>query len=208
MEVHHIIPRRLNGGDSIHNLIALCSSCHEKVTGEELSHSNRLFQKIKGRSISFGDAMHVMQGKTYLQNALKEVAPLTLTTGGDTANKRIDWNIDKTHANDSIVICNLKVTREQCEIKNWTIKLMISRSKRKVESINDFYHRDFVQYTKRNGQSYIAYITALYPEKKQCNMTTVEGKILKRYGISRLSLLWRFNKIYWLLNSNEGGESC
>lgn len=208
MEVHHIIPRRLNGGDSIYNLIALCSSCHEKVTGEELSHSNRLFQKIKGRSISFGDAMHVMQGKTYLQNALKEVAPLTLTTGGDTANKRIDWNIDKTHANDSIVICNLKVTREQCEIKNWTIKLMISRSKRKVESINDFYHRDFVQYTKRNGQSYIAYITALYPEKKQCNMTTVEGKILKRYGISRLSLLWRFNKIYWLLNSNEGGESC
>ncbi|WP_409271208.1 HNH endonuclease [Neobacillus sp. SCS-31] len=78
--------RRLNGSDSIHNLITLCSTCHEKIAGEELLHSQRFYQKIKGKSISFIDAMHVMQGKTYLQKALKEIAPLNLTTGGDTAN--------------------------------------------------------------------------------------------------------------------------
>jgi hypothetical protein len=202
MEVHHIIPRRLNGRDSIHNLITLCSVCHRKVTGDELSHSKRFYQKIKGRNIHFNDAMHVMQGKPYLQNALKEIAPLSLTTGGGTANKRIDWGIEKTHANDAIVICHLKVIPEQCEIKNWTIKPMRKRSKMRIESVNGFYHRDFVKYTKRNGETYRAYITALYPVRNQCNMTTIEGKILKRYGLSRLTLLWRFNHIYWFWNSN------
>jgi hypothetical protein len=197
LEVHHITPRRLGGSDSIQNLITLCSVCHEKVTGNELAHTNRFYKKIKGRKIIFSDAMHVMQGKTFLQNNLKNIAPLSLTTGGDTANKRIDWGIDKTHANDAIVICDSNVRNEQCEIKNWLIKPMRKRSEKKVEKINGFYHRDFVKYTKRNGERYLAYITALYPEKNQCNMTTIEGKILKRYGLSRLALIWRFNKIYW-----------
>ncbi|MEH7246532.1 RNA-guided endonuclease IscB [Neobacillus niacini] len=198
MEVHHITPRRLNGSDSIHNLITLCSSCHEKVTGDELNHREKFYQKVNGRKISYSDAIHVMQGKTYLQNKLKKISPLSQTTGGDTANKRIDWGIEKTHANDAIVICHSNVRPEQCEIKNWTIKPMRKHSDKKIESVNSFHHRDFVKYTKRNGERYLAYITALYPEKKQCNMTTIEGKILKRYGLSRLTLLWRFNKIYWL----------
>jgi hypothetical protein len=197
MEVHHIIPRRLNGGDSIHNLITLCSSCHGHVTGNELNHSGRFFNKIKGRKIQYNDAMHVMQGKSYLQDEFKKIVTLSLTTGGDTANKRIDWGIDKSHANDGIVICHLKVKPEQCELKNWTIKTMRKRSSKNVESVNGFHHRDFVKYTKRNGETYLAYITAFYPKKNQCNMTTIEGKILKRYGLSRLSLIWRFSKIYW-----------
>jgi hypothetical protein len=198
MEVHHIIPRRLNGGDSIHNLITLCLICHVNVTGDELNHSGRFLKKIKGRNIPYNDAMHVMQGKTYLQNKLEKIAPLSLTTGGDTANKRIDWGIQKSHANDGIVSCNLKVKPDQCEQKNWTIKPMRKRSSKKVESANGFHHRDLVKYTKRNGEIYLAYITAIYPKRNQCNMTTIDGKILKRYGLSRLSLIWRFSKIYWL----------
>jgi hypothetical protein len=198
MEVHHIIPRRLNGSDSIYNLITLYSTCHSDVTGDELKHSGRLFKKIKGRNIPYNDAMHVMQGKSYLQNELIKIAPLALTTGGDTDNKRIDWGIDKSHANDGIVICHLKVKSNQCELKNWTIKTMRKRSSKKIESANGFHHRDFVKYTKRNGETYLAYITALYPKKNQCNMTTIDGKSLKRYGLTRLSLVWRFSKIYWL----------
>ncbi|MEH6995355.1 RNA-guided endonuclease IscB [Neobacillus drentensis] len=197
MEVHHIIPKRLNGSDSIHNLITLCSTCHGDVTSDELNHSVRFFKKIEGRNIPYNYSMHVMQGKSYLQNELKKIAPLSLTTGGDTANKRIDWGIDKSHANDGIVICRLKVKPDQCELKNWTIKTMRKRSSKKVESANGFLHRDFVKYTKRNGETYLAYITAFYPKKNECNMTTIEGKVLKRYGLSRLSLLWRFSKIYW-----------
>jgi hypothetical protein len=62
---------------------------------------------------------------------------------------------------------------------------MRKRSEKKIDTINGFYHRDFVQYTKRNGERYLAYITAMYPEKNQCNMTTIEGKILKRSTINK-----------------------
>ncbi|RBW69844.1 RNA-guided endonuclease IscB [Bacillus taeanensis] len=202
LEVHHIIPRRLQGSNSIHNLITLCSSCHENVTGEESNHAKRFFDKIQGKKIIFLDAMHVMQGKTYLQQEVKKIAPLTLTTGGDTANRRIDWDIEKSHSNDAIVLSQLHVSSKQCDMKDWIIKPMRRRSKKKVEEVNGFQHRDFVRYTKRNGDVYEGYITALYPKKKQCNLTTTEGKVLKRYGVNRLKLLWRFNHIYFL-NKHE-----
>ncbi|WML55386.1 RNA-guided endonuclease IscB [Neobacillus sp. PS3-12] len=124
LEVHHIIPRRLSGSDSVHNLITLCSVCHEKVTSDELAHTKRFYQKIKSRKIIFADAMHVMQGKTFLQTKLKNIAPVSQTTGGDTANKRIDWGVEKTHANDAIVISGSIVRPKQCDIKNWVIKPM------------------------------------------------------------------------------------
>ena len=101
---------------------------------------------INGENIRFDYAQHVMQGKTYLRNELSKLGELVLTKGGDTANKRIDWDIEKSHSNDAIVI-------------------------------ND--------------------LTAMYPEKKQCNIAITEGKILKRYGIKSCNLLSRFNKIYW-----------
>lgn len=67
----------------------------------------------------------------------------------------------------------------------------------KHDELEGFKHRDFVKYTKKDGSSYLGYITALYPQKKQCNMTTLDGKVLKRYGIKSLQLMWRFNKIAW-----------
>ena len=39
-------------------------------------------------------ASHVMIGKTWLRGQLSELGVLYLTNGGDTANKRIDWNIE------------------------------------------------------------------------------------------------------------------
>lgn len=200
LEVHHIMPRRLKGSDSIHNLITLCPSCHEQVTGEEMIHANRFFEKMNGKSINFRDAMHVMQGKTYFQQALREIAPLTLTTGGDTANRRIDWSIVKSHSNDAVVLSQLNVSLGQCQIKDWLIKPMRRRSKKKVEEVQGFRHRDFVRYTKKNGETYEGYMTALYPKKKQGNFTTIEGNVLKRYGLNRMKLLWRFNHLYFFEN--------
>ena len=75
---------------------------------------------------------------------------------------------------------------------------MRRKSKAQVESILGFKHRDLIKYTKKNGEQYIGYITALYPNKNQVNITTVDGKILKRYGLKSCKLIWRFNKIYYL----------
>uniref|UniRef100_UPI00048B9893 HNH endonuclease n=1 Tax=Ectobacillus panaciterrae TaxID=363872 RepID=UPI00048B9893 len=197
LEAHHIHPKRLQGADSIYNLITLCQACHQDVTNKELDYKEALYAKINGRQVYTRDAQHVMQGKQYLREELEGIAPVFLTTGGDTANKRIDWDIPKSHSNDAIVITGLKVKSTQCEIKDWLIKPLRRRSRARREEVSGFRHRDVVRYTKRNGETYDAYITALYPEKRQCNMTTTDGKILKRYGLKPVTLIWRFQNIYW-----------
>ena len=107
IEVHHINPRRLKGADSIYNLCCLCSKCHKKVTGKEEKYMTMLYDLIKGRNVNTHYAQHVMQGKTYFREELSKIAPVTLTTGCDTANRRIDYSVEKSHANDAIVIAGL-----------------------------------------------------------------------------------------------------
>lgn len=198
LEVHHVVPRRMKGSDTLGNLITLCSNCHDKTEGIEEKFINKYQSMINGKNIRFDYAQHVMQGKTYLRQKLSNLVKLILTTGGDTANKRIDWDIDKSHSNDSIVITDLVVNSKDCNIKDWIIKPMRRKSKANIEEVQGFKHRDLIKYTKKNGERYIGYITALYPEKKQCNITTTDGQILKRYGIKSCKLLWRFNKIYFM----------
>ncbi|WP_461613949.1 RNA-guided endonuclease IscB [Clostridium sp. Marseille-QA1073] len=197
LEVHHIFPRRLKGSNAISNLITLCSGCHQKTEGKEELFIDKYYKTIDGKNIRFDYAQHVMQGKTYLRQELSKLGKLMLTTGGDTANKRIDWNIYKTHSNDAICITDLEVNMNECNIKDWIIKPMRRKSKANIAELNGFKHRDLIKYTKKNGEYYIGYITALYSNKNQCNITTMENKILKRYGIKSCKLLWRFNKIYW-----------
>lgn len=198
LEVHHIVPKRLKGKNNQDNLITLCSNCHQKTEGKEELFIKHYQNMINGKNIRFDYAQHVMQGKNYLRNELNKLCKLILTTGGDTSNKRIDWNINKSHSNDAIVIADLIVNSGDCNIKDWIIKPMRKQSKANIEECCGFKHRDLIKYTKKNDESYIGYITALYPEKKQCNITTTENKILKRYGIKSCKLLWRFNKIYFM----------
>ncbi len=197
LEVHHIVPKRLKGKNNQDNLITLCSNCHDKTKGQEEKFIKHYQLMINGKNIRLDYAQHVMQGKNWLRNELSKLGKLVLTTGGDTANKRIDWNIDKTHSNDALVASDLIINNELCNIKDYIIKPMRRKSKAKTYECLGFKHRDLIKYTKKNGESYIGYITALYSEKKQCNITTLENKILKRYGIKPCKLLWRFNKIYW-----------
>lgn len=198
IQVHHITSRRQGGADSVFNLCCLCTKCHKKVTGVEEKYAEKLYDLINGRNVKTSFAQHVMQGKTYLYTELKSKGQLTLTDGGATANKRIDWNIEKTHSNDAIVICGLKIAPKEVNIKDWTIKPMRRQSKGNIYELNGFKHRDVVRYTKKDGSYYDGYITALYPNKNQFNLTDFNGKTYKRYGLKNASLLWRFNKIYYV----------
>lgn len=83
LEVHHIVPKRLNGKNNQDNLITLCSSCHDKTKGQE-SFIKYYQSMINGKNIRFDYAQHVMQGKSWLRNELFKLGNLILTTGGDT----------------------------------------------------------------------------------------------------------------------------
>ena len=195
LEVHHIRARKYHGSDTIGNLITLCSRCHQKTEGREREFEDRYFKIIGSKPKRFDYAMHVMQGKNYLRRKISELGPLHLTNGGETANKRINWNIDKSHSNDAICITNC--IPDTCDVKEWTIKPMRRKSKAKTDNVLGIKHRDLVSYTPRGKSSVVGYVTALYPNSYQINMTS-HNKQYKKISARSCMLKWRFNKIYWL----------
>ena len=109
-EVHHITPQETGGADTISNLITLCPKCHARTFGRESQFADMYYAMIgsQGNVEGLDDAQRVMQGKHWFREQLQQRGTLLLTTGGDTANKRDDWNIPKTHANDAVCITDLK----------------------------------------------------------------------------------------------------
>ena len=198
LEVHHIKPRRLNGSNTLSNLISLCETCHQKTEGNEKQYMKHYFDILKSSdNKNLNYAQHVMIGKTWLREQLSMIGLLYLTSGGDTANKRIDWNIAKSHSNDAICITDLQP--DSCDVKEWTIKPMRRQSKAKADSVLGIKHRDLVEYTFKNGETHKGYVTALYPELNALNFQS-PTKHCKKVNARKCKLLWKYNKIYWLDN--------
>ena len=198
LEVHHIKPRRWNGSNTLDNLITLCEKCHDKTEGVEELFMDKYFAMLQSCDNKYLNyAEHVMIGKTWLRQELSRLGKLYITTGGDTANKRMDWNIEKTHSNDAICITDLKPDRT--EIKDWTIKPMRRKSKAKTDNVLGIKHRDLVSYTFKNGETHTGYVTALYPDLNALNFQS-PTKHCKKVNAKKCRLLWKFNKIYWLDN--------
>lgn len=196
LEVHHIKPRRLNGSNTLGNLITLCEKCHQKTEGKEELFMNKYFSMLNSSdNKNLNYASHVMIGKTWLRNQLSELGILHLTNGGDTANKRIDWNIEKSHSNDAICITDLKP--DTIDVKEWTIKPIRKKSKAKTDNVLGIKHRDYVEYTYRNGETHRGYVTALRSNLCKLDFRS-STKHCKGVNARKCRLLWRFNKIYWI----------
>ena len=197
LEVHHIRAKRYGGSNTLNNLITLCSNCHQKTEGREKDFESTYFSLINGKNVRLDYAQHVMQGKTYLRQNLSTLGVLNLTNGGETANKRIDYDIEKSHSNDAVVITGLKVDANDCNIKEWIIKPMRRKSKAKTDNVLGIKHRDLVSYTYKNGDKHTGYVTALYPELKALNFKS-KTKHCSKVNAQKCELIWRYNKIYWL----------
>lgn len=196
LEVHHIKPRRWNGANTLSNLITLCKSCHQKTEGNEEKYMEKYFNLLNSSNDkSLNYAQHVMIGKTWLREQLLNFGDLYLTTGGDTANKRIDWGIEKTHSNDAVCTTNLRP--DDYNIKDWIIKPMRRQSKAKTDNILGIKHRDLVEYTCKNGKTHRGYVTALYPNLLALNFQSLT-KHCKKINAKKCKLIWKYNKIYWL----------
>lgn len=201
LEVHHITPKRANGRDTISNLITLCSSCHDKTKGREEQFATRYYAMLgsKGNLDGLRYAAHVMAGKTWLRAELAKRAQLTLTTGGDTANRRIEWEIAKSHSNDAACITGPRP--ESLDVQEWTLKPIRHQSKATIEEVLGFRHRDIVAYTFKNGERYEGYVTAMYPDygKQKASLNFQSPtKHCKRVDARKCKMVCRPKKIYWL----------
>lgn len=133
----------MKGSNTPGNLIALCTKCHQKTEGVEELYKNKYFALLNSSdNKNLNYAQHVMIGKKWLREQLLKLGMLHLTNGGDTANKRIDWDIEKSHSNDAICITNLRP--DTCEIKEWTIKPMRRQNKAKTNNVLGIKHRDLM----------------------------------------------------------------
>lgn len=198
LEVHHIRPRRLNGSNTLGNLITLCSKCHQKTEGNEEQYMKHYFDMLgSSDNKNLNYASHVMIGKKWLREHLSELGVLRLTNDEDTDNKRIDWNINKSHSNDAICITDLKP--DIVNVKEWTIKPMRRQSKAKTDNVLGIKHRDLVEYTFKNGETHRGYVTALYPKLNALNFQS-PTKHCKKINAKKCRLLWKYSKIYWLDN--------
>lgn len=199
LEVHHIKPRRLSGSNTLGNLITLCKKCHQKTKGCEEEYMDKYFSLLNFSDNKYLNyAQHVMIGKNWLREHLSNLGRLYLTNGGDTANKRVDWNIEKSHSNDAICITNLQP--DTCDVKEWIIKPIRRQSKAKTDNVLGIKHRDLVEYTFRNGETHRGYVTALYPKLNALNFQSAT-KHCKKVNARKCKLLWKYSKIYWLDNT-------
>ena len=195
-EVHHITPVSKGGANTIKNLITLCPKCHQKTFGREEQFADKYYSLINSKNLrELKYAQHVMQGKAWLHTELSKRSSLILTTGCDTANKRFDWGIEKSHSNDAICITGLNP--KGVNVLEYIIKPMRRQSKAKTDSVLGIKHRDLVSYTYRNGEKHTGYVTALYPELNAINFQS-PTKHCKKVNAKKCKLLWKFNKIYWL----------
>lgn len=196
LEVHHIKPRRLSGSSTLSNLITLCAKCHQKTEGAEELYMDKYFALLNSSdNKNLNYAQHVMIGKKWLREQLSNLGMLHLTNGGNTANKRIDWDIKKSHSNDAICIADLKP--DTCEIKEWVTKPMRRQSKAKTDNVLGIKHRDLVEYTFRNGETHRGYVTALYPKQNALSFKS-PTKHCTKVNAKKCKVLWKCSKIYWL----------
>jgi len=104
--LHHIIERSNSGSNNPTNLALLHKDCHKKL------HKKGLKLK-KNREYKGSTFMNI--SKNFIINGLQEqFGEVNLTYGYITKVKRIENNIEKTHANDAFVIAG-GTTQERCK---------------------------------------------------------------------------------------------
>lgn len=179
LEVHHIKPRRAGGNDTVANLITLCRKCHEYVTGRECLYEEYFYGLIDGYNVSLKPAMHIMQGKTYLYKSLMSIVGednVYLCTGGDTANNRIDWEIEKTHSNDAVCITHIKCSNDNVISYDYIIKC-----KRKKKQTNQdtsgfaIKHGDIVWYKPRGRNKVKCYVVGILKSGKYAGSYAIKA---------------------------------
>ena len=186
LEVHHITPKRQGGNNTLKNLITLCSSCHLKVTGKEDSYKDYFYNLIDGKNVSLAPAMHVMIGKKYLNSKLSELVSsgnVYTTTGGDTANSRIDWGIIKSHSNDAACITDVRCLPENLNTYVYEIKPQRKKKQTKQDTSSlTIKHRDLVWYQPRGRQPIKCYVTAILQSGSCANKYKLKSLDGERFG--------------------------
>ena len=105
IEVHHIKRRADGGSDNPANLVCLCHSCHEKYHKGEIKLKKFNVGLNTAKSLRSVAAMNVTAERIFEEVKKRfPYAQIKKTYGYITRYNRVKNNIDKSHANDALVI--------------------------------------------------------------------------------------------------------
>jgi len=110
LQAHHIVWTSEGGKNSIHNLITLCVSCHDKLHSSGESGKVKIKEgKIVTGMDGFSDeiAQRTMQGKSLMYQELGEIASLSTVYGYQTSAYRKSLSLPKTHDIDALCVATL-----------------------------------------------------------------------------------------------------
>ena len=97
MQVHHVVFKRDGGTNAPSNLITLCEACHKKVHAGMKLHVKGLFSTQKAASV-------LNTAIPDIKRSIDGVVDLVPTYGYITKDVRWEYDIEKTHANDAMII--------------------------------------------------------------------------------------------------------
>ena len=196
-EIHHVVPLKSGGSNIESNLITLCKPCHKKVTGKEHLYINKFHSMLEQKNTGYNKHMiHVMAGKYYLHEGLKQISKLTITDGIETYRRRKLWEIDKTHSNDAIVIIGLEPSKG-LDIEEYIITPQRRKRENTYNNILNFKHRDMVKYSPKNKKPYIGYVIGIRKKRKSLQVRVDKSTRLDGISVNYCKLLWRFTNIIW-----------
>ena len=105
IEVHHIKRRADGGSDNPANLVCLCHTCHEKHHKGEIKLKRFNASLNTAKSLRSAAAMNVTAERIFEEVKKRfPYAQIKKTYGYITRYNRVKNNVDKTHANDALVI--------------------------------------------------------------------------------------------------------
>ena len=165
-EVDHVIPRSRGGTSAWKNLVCACQPCNRAKgnrTTDEFGHS-----KIQGEIFTY--PAWLQKGKTYIKGELSLIAPLEVQYGWQTANKRTQFGLSKSHTDDAIA---LALRHYNFENSVGVFEIVARRRRhahsRKHNGYAGFRHYDLIRWEKRNGEKHLGTVGSFCPSRKTAN---------------------------------------
>lgn len=195
-EVDHIIPRSRGGTDAWRNLVCACQPCN-KVKGNRTAVEFG-YPNVKGKWFKY--PAHLQVGKTYIKAALSELAPVEVTYGWQTSQRRKQLGLPKTHTNDAVSMAALSdAIRDEGDFYQVTARRRRQdmHNLRHAEGFKGFRHFDLVCWERKDGQRFIGTVRSFVPARNvvKCRFDFNDNCAV---SASRLRLVWRFGSLVYV----------
>jgi N6-L-threonylcarbamoyladenine synthase len=148
LTIDHIIPRSKGGTDNPSNLVCCCEE-HNRQKG------NLSYKKFTGKNPpairKFQAAVFMNVLKDYLVPKLEKITSTEYTFGLYTRIQRKEWNLEKLHINDAIVIAGIK---PRWQVSTYYYIKQVRKKKRSLhEEIPRKGRKEPNRKAKRNGKN-------------------------------------------------------